>query len=214
MVASDERGRPLLRRRESEGGTLVARARAGDASAFRALFEREAPPVRRFLRDLLRDAEAADEATQETFVRAHRSLSVLRDEEKVLPWLLGIARNVFHEELRRRRHRVLPAASELARGDDDQPSRGGAGDAGVALVDDAPSPEALLIGREADAQLDRALASLGEERRAALLLRIDHHLDYDEIREVMGWTLAKVKNEIHRARLELRVRLLPYLGGK
>lgn len=187
---------------------LVARARAGDGAAFRRLFERHGPAVRRFLRDLLRDEVAADEATQETFVRAFHHLGQLREDQKVLAWLLGIARNVSYEELRRRRHQgVLPGA-EGREGDDGEEVP-----AAREPVDGGPSPETLLLGHEADRQLAAALAELGEERRAALLLRLDHQLDYDEIRMVMGWSLAKVKNEIHRARLELRARLLPYLGG-
>ena len=178
------------------GQGVVERARSGDALAFRSLFELHAPAVRRFLRDLLRDQEAADEATQETFVRAHGRLVALQDDAKVLPWLLGIARFVFMEELRTRRHRAPELAADLA---------------GSLLKDRAPSPEGVLMGREADRLLAEALARLPEERRAALVLRTDHGLDYEEIREVMGWTLAKVKNEIHRARLELRESLAGWL---
>jgi RNA polymerase sigma-70 factor (ECF subfamily) len=171
---------------------LAARARAGDSNAFRMIFERHAPAVRRFLYDLLRSDDAADEGTQETFVRAHRRLSSLREDEKLRPWLFGIARHVFHETLRARRPRPLAV--------NDQPP--------------VPSPETLLMGHEADRVLADALSHLGEERRAALLLRIDHGLDYEEIRAIMGWSLPKVKNEIHRARLELRVRLEKYVGGR
>ena len=186
---------------------LVARARAGDPAAFRRLFERHGPAVRRFLRDLLRDAAAADEATQETFVRAFHRLGQLREDQKILAWLLGIARNVCHEELRRRRHQgFLAEAREGDEGEEMPVAREPA--------DGGPSPETLLLAHEADQQLAAALATLGEDRRAALLLRLDHQLDYEEIRMVMGWSLAKVKNEIHRARLELRARLLPYLGGQ
>src|SRR5579872_4206344 len=71
-------------------GALVRRAREGDAKAFRQIFERHAPPVRRFLLDLLGDVAAADEATQETFVRAHGRLSTVRDTDKLLSWLFGI----------------------------------------------------------------------------------------------------------------------------
>jgi RNA polymerase sigma-70 factor (ECF subfamily) len=173
---------------------LLARARDGDAAAFRAIFDRHGAGVRRFLCDLLRDRESADEATQETFVRAHTRLHTLREGEKLQPWLFGIARHVFHEARRVRRHREpLPSL---------QP------------IDPGPTPEAVLLGREADRALADALATLSEERRAALLLRIDHGLDYEEIREVMGWTLPKVKNEIHRARLELREKLGEYIGGR
>jgi RNA polymerase sigma-70 factor, ECF subfamily len=61
--------------------------------------------------------------------------------------------------------------------------------------------------------LDGAIADLTEERRAALLMRIDHGLGYSEIASAMGWSLQKVKNEIHRARLQLRRSLAGYLEG-
>jgi RNA polymerase sigma-70 factor (ECF subfamily) len=175
---------------------LLERASAGDPAAFRLLFDRHAPAVRRFLRDLLGDDAIADEGTQETFVRAHRGLHTIREDGKVLSWLFGIARNVSREQLRARR-RLVPVGEAMV----DRPA------------DPSLTPEAMLLGREADRALARALAHLSEERRAALLLRIDHGLDYDEIRGVMGWSLAKVKNEIHRARLELRSRLMKYVGG-
>ena len=172
------------------------RAGAGDASAFRILFERHAPAVRRFLRDLHKDETAADEGTQETFVRAHRRLSSLRQADRLLPWLLGIARNIFLEQVRSRR-KSTPLRDHEA---EEQ-------------VDDAPTPEGALLGREADEVLQQALSRLPEQRSAVLALRLDHGLGYEEIATVMGWSLAKVKNEIHRARLQLRSQLTCYVGG-
>jgi RNA polymerase sigma-70 factor (ECF subfamily) len=173
---------------------LIERARAGDPRAFRSIFVEHAPAVRRFLRDLLGDLVSADEATQETFVRAHGRLLSVRDSDRLFPWLLGIARNVFLEELRRRR-------------------RIGGEPPGDETIDRAPDPEAVLLGAEADRVLGSALDGLGTDRRTALLLRIDHELGYEDIAQVMGWTPAKVKNEVHRARLELRASLAEYLGG-
>ena len=177
---------------------VLSRAQAGEAEAFRVIFDRHAPAVRRFLGDVLRDEAAADEATQETFVRAHARLSTLHDETKLLAWLVGIARFVFLEQVRR------PKGAELA--GDDGPS--------PAEVDRAPTPEAALLSREADSVLDSALGTLSAERRAALVLRLDQGLGYGEIAQAMGWPLQKVKNEIHRARLQLRERLAAYLEGK
>ena len=174
---------------------LLSRARAGDGRAFRVIFDREAPGVRRFLGDLLRDDAAADEGTQETFVRAHQRLPTLSGAEKLQGWLMGIARMVFMEQLRRKR-RDGPRF-------EDEPLQ----------VDRAPTPEAALLTGEADQVLDAALKDLSEDRRAALLMRLDHGLGYDEIAAAMGWTLQKVKNEIHRARLQLRARLSTYLEG-
>jgi RNA polymerase sigma factor (sigma-70 family) len=176
---------------------LLSRARAGDAEAFRVIFDREAPGVRRFLGDLLRDDVAADEGTQETFVRAHNRLGTLEEPGKLQGWLFGIARMVFFEQIRRRRRNGPPIDPA-----DDAPQ-----------VDRAPSPEALLLSAESDRMLDGAIAGLTEERRAALLMRIDHGLGYSEIASAMGWSLQKVKNEIHRARLQLRRSLAGYLEG-
>jgi len=189
------------RRAVSIEHALVMRAQRGDPRAFRMIFDRHAVNVRRFLFDLLRDAHAADEATQETFVRAHSALSGLREDAKLRSWLLGIARNVFYERLRQRKRRGY--AAELT---DEVSAR--------LDVGNAPSPEDQLLRREADEMLGRALAAITEERRAALLLRLDHGLGYNEIATTMGWNLAKVKNEIHRARLQLRASLEQYLGDK
>jgi RNA polymerase sigma-70 factor (ECF subfamily) len=174
---------------------LLLRARAGDPEAFRVIFDRESPGVRRFLGDLLRDDAAADEATQETFVRAHQRLSTLEQAGRLQGWLFGIARMVFFEQVRRKR-RDGPVADPA-----EEPAQ----------VDRAASPEAVLLSAESNRLLDDALRALSEDRRSALLMRIDHGLGYGEIASAMGWTLQKVKNEIHRARLQLRSSLAGYL---
>ncbi len=178
---------------------LLARARKGDPVAFRTLFERHAPAVWRFLRDLFRDDAAADEATQETFVRAHGGLGALRDDERLTSWLLGIARHIYLES-RRTRGTHLDIASE-----ESEPL--------LEAALPSPTPEDLLLDRELEGLLAEALAELREERRSALLLRIDHGLAYEDIAQVMGWSLPKVKNEIHRARLQLRERLAAHVGN-
>src|SRR5579863_4125679 len=63
--------------------SLVIRVRGSDRAAFRVIFDRCAPAVYRLLRDLLRDHASADEATQETFVRAYRRLDSIRDDDRV-----------------------------------------------------------------------------------------------------------------------------------
>lgn len=183
--------------RTSDGGPdTAAELRLDDPRQFRAFFEAHSKKVWRFLRDILGDDAAADEATQETFVRAHARRDQLRDKERLVPWLFGIARHVSWEHSRaRRRTDPLPDALDT-----------------LENPDPAPSPEARMLTDEADRHLATALAELGEERRTALVLRIDHGLGYDEIAQVMGWPLHKVKNEIHRARLQLRTRLSEYLG--
>jgi RNA polymerase sigma-70 factor, ECF subfamily len=198
-----EKAERIAAERQGEA-LLVRRAHARDAAAFRALYERHAPGVWRFLRELLRDESAADEATQETFVRAHARLDSLRDEERLASWLLGIAR---HVSLEARRARGSAALFDVPADEEE-------GQAVIEAVLPTPTPEELLLDRELEGLLDEALALLSEGRRAALLLRLEHGLAYEDIAQVMGWNLPKVKNEIHRARLQLREQLAGHVGGR
>ncbi len=172
----------------------MRRAQLGDATAFRWLFDRYASSVRRFATDLLRNADAADECTQETFVRAHRQLASLREPDKWKSWLFSTAHFVAREHRRK---------SQRTTSDENAPEQ----------VDRALDPESALLGREADHLIDNALATLSEDRRAALLLRIDHGLGYEPIAQIMGWSLSKAKVEVHRARLSLRELVGAYVEG-
>jgi RNA polymerase sigma-70 factor (ECF subfamily) len=171
-----------------------------DATARRdlaLLYERHAPRVQRFLRDVLGDDALAWDATQETFARAFGHPAILKDGEHAAPWLFGVARNVSFE-LRRARFRagrvIASENGELER----------------AKAKPGACPEAEYLGREALRVIDAALLRLSEDRRAVLLLRLDHGLAYDQIAELMGWTLAKVKIEIFRAREVLRETMAEY----
>ncbi len=172
-----------------------------DRATLAAVYGDLAPRVHRFLRDLLGDATLAADATQETFVRAFRRVETLPPGTRLVGWVFGVARNVSLEA-RRARGRARRAF------DDD------ASQAGVEAMADtrARSPEAELLDREALRVVARALAQLSEDRRAALLLRCDHGLAYDEIARAMGWSLAKTKVEIHRAREVLRATYAEWNG--
>jgi RNA polymerase sigma-70 factor (ECF subfamily) len=179
----------------------VVRAQGGDSRAFRALFDRHAPSVHRFLRDLLGDPSGAEEATQETFVRAYHHLTALRGGDRFRPWILGIARNVFREQCRRRRRQLLWSEPRPAE------DEGEGGEAESAHAAEGRTPEALLLLREETDRLAAALQTLTDDRRAVLLLRFDHGLPCAEVASLLGWSVPKVKVEVHRARAQLRAAL-------
>ncbi len=174
---------------------VAAREEAGLAR----IYAEHAGGIRRFLHGLLGCPVAADDATQETFSRAFRRIDTLRDGERVAPWLFGIARNVSLEARKARRR----SGQHLLR----------EGDEAERQDLSTPSPEAELLGREAVTIVERAMGRLSEDRRAALLLRLDHGLAYEDIAQMLGWSLAKAKVEIHRARAVLREELAAYRGG-
>jgi RNA polymerase sigma-70 factor (ECF subfamily) len=175
-------------------------AQCGQAT-LEGLYPELAPKVYRFQNDLLGDPALARDATQETFVRAFRRVAELGAGARLAPWVFGIARNVSLElrKARGRGRRVLVDPGDTS--PDDAPDRA------------ARTPEAQLLDREAVRVVATALERLAEDRRAALLLRFDHGLAYEDIARVMGWSLAKTKVEIFRAREVLRATLDEYRGG-
>jgi len=160
-------------------------------STDREMYDRHAPAVLRFLRDVLGNLSDAQDGLQETFLRAFARPEALARAKHPRAWLLGIARNVSLEQRRRRgRTRDLCLAVEQVR------SHANGAD-----------PESALIGRETARCLERTLKQLSEPRRVVLLLRVDHGLSYGQIAEIMGWSVAKAKVVVHRARHELRAAL-------
>lgn len=183
-----------------ERAVPLVRDRDRDDAEFAALYAQHGGRIHRFLRDLLGDTALAADATQETFVRAFRQRAAFEVGRSIAPWLFGIARNVSLE-MRRARFRarrvISPANDE---GDAPEPHTAG-------------SPESDLLGREALRIVEAAVEQLSDDRRAMLLLRLDHGLSYDEIAQLMGFSVAKVKVEIHRAREVLRETMARYESG-
>jgi RNA polymerase sigma-70 factor (ECF subfamily) len=179
---------------------LVERARGGDAEAFRAIFNRYGRPVLAFIDHLLADRTRSEECLQETFVRAYRRLASMRDEELLESWLFGIARNVVREAIRAK-YRTPPTI-----GLDEPASR--------ALEASHSAADERLIGSELELHVRRALAALTADQRAVFVLKLFHAMSYRDISRITGASIGKLKTDLHRARLEMRRRLGPYLGAE
>ena len=178
--------------------TPIARARRGDPEAFRLLFERYSRPVISFVFDMVSDRALAEDLTQETFVRAYRHLGALREEEKFSTWLFSIAKNVAREHLRSGERRATKI--EL----DDESV--------LELRDERQTPAGELLDKELNAVVRRALGALDEDKRLVFALKIFQQRSYEEIVEITGFSLPKVKTDLHRARAEMRRRVGPYMG--
>jgi len=175
---------------------LIVRARGGDHEAFRLLFERYSKPMLSFIHDLVGERDLAEELTQETFVRAYHKLTELRDDTKFATWLFGIGRNVSREALRSRTTRPRASACEES-----------------SMLDweaGGHSPADQLFGKELTSAVNAALRALDEDKRTVFILRIFQQRSYGEIMAITGFSLAKVKTDLHRARIEVRQRIRPY----
>lgn len=177
---------------------LVARARGGDDEAFRLIFERYARPIISFIYDMVGERELAEDLTQETFVRAYKNLSALREEARLSTWLFGIAKNVARESLRAR-HR-------------DERNVGIDETSVLDLSDGQTSPAGQLLDKELNGVIQAALGSLDEDKRLVFTLKVFQQRSYEEIAEITGFSIPKLKTDLHRARAEMRRRISPYLG--
>ena len=177
---------------------LIAHAQQGDHEAFRLIFDRYSRPVISFIYDMVSDRELAEELTQETFVRAYRNLGTMRAETKLSTWLFGIARNVARESLRSRvrdRHNLdLEDKSVLQ------------------LSGSEVAPVDQFLNKELSGVIERALAALDENKRLVFTLKVFQQRTYEEIAEITGFSIGKLKTDLHRARSEMRKRIRPYLG--
>lgn len=177
---------------------LVNRVCQGDQEAFRLIFERYSRPVIGFIYDMVSNRELAEELAQETFVRAFRGIQGMNRETKLSTWLFGIARNVARESLRARvrANRQIDLEDESV----------------MDLSDNKPVPVDRLLSKELNELIRRALEALDEDKRLVFTLKVFHQCSYEEIAEITGFSMAKLKTDLHRARAEMRRRIRPYAG--
>lgn len=177
---------------------LIRRARTGDHDAFRLIFERYARPVLSFIYDLVGHRDLAEELAQETFVRAYKGLKNIRDDTRLSSWLFGIGRNVAREAIRTR----LKENKDCL--DLDFSDVGVADDVQISPVQD-------LLNKEMSAAMHSALALLDEDWRTIFVLKIFQQCSYQEIADITGFSLSKIKTDLHRARLQVRRKMRPFV---
>jgi RNA polymerase sigma-70 factor (ECF subfamily) len=146
------------------------------------------------------DESEADEVAQEVFLRAWRGLPRFQERARFSTWLYRIAFN----EAQRRLARRPPAQAETDLGREDP----------ALALPASPhlGPEARTLDLEFERVLERALARLPEEWRAAVVLRDIEGLSTEEAAEVVGVRQAAFKSRLHRGRMQLRALLEPYLA--
>jgi RNA polymerase sigma-70 factor, ECF subfamily len=177
----------------------VARARAGDAEAFRVLVERYSPLVYRVAYRLTGSENDADDVVQETFLRAYRRLDLFEDRSQLGSWLYRIASNCAYDALRQRaRHekRLEAAGDEDDAGQDRFPS-------------EDPSPERLVFGSEVRRSVETVMARLSPAERSAFVLRHFEGFSIEEIGRTLDLDKSATKHSIFRAVQKLRRALAP-----
>lgn len=166
----------------TEDRTLLERIRRGDTSGAADLFERYAPGLLRFADRMLSDRSAAEEVTQEVFVKVISRAHQYDGRAEVSSWLFAIAANACRDRRRRERRAPVVALEAIP-----EPPQKGEG------------IEGALLHRERRDVVRRALGNLSEEQREALVLARYHGMPYAEIARTLGISVGAVKTRIFRA---------------
>ncbi len=179
---------------------LVARAQKGEQDAYGELVRRHHAPILVLCVSMLGDREEADDAAQEAFVKAYRSLSRFQRDCAFSTWMYRIASNHCLDRLRRRaRERSESLEAVLEAG----------GDAAEAVMPALPSATQAL--EDADL-VERALACLPPDYRLILTLRETQGLDYHELTQTLDCSLDAVKTRLKRARRLFEEKVRHLLG--
>jgi RNA polymerase sigma-70 factor (ECF subfamily) len=178
----------------SSEAELIASAQYGDRNAFSELVRVHAQGVLNVSYRLCGDAQLAEDAAQETFLRAWQNLSAYRPQTSLRNWLFRIAVNAATDMIRKER-RILPNDIE-----------------DLSLTDDRPGIESQVSQQEKTALVQRAVLSLPDASRAVLVLREYEGLSYHEISSTLDIPVGTVMSRLNYARTLLKAKLEPQLS--
>jgi RNA polymerase sigma-70 factor (ECF subfamily) len=198
---------PAATKRVSEAeAKLIDRARQGDALAFRAIMERHNQRLYRVARALLRDESEAEDAVQESYLRAFSGLSGFSSEASISTWLTSIVINECLGRKRKQRPSVpLDTVQSL--------EVSGAQIIRFPGMNANSDPERSAARIEIRKLLESSIDALPEAFRIVFVMRDVEELSIEETAAVLGIRPPTVKTRLHRARLMLRAALQDQLAS-
>ncbi|NIR25463.1 MAG: sigma-70 family RNA polymerase sigma factor [Gammaproteobacteria bacterium] len=165
-------------------------ARGGNKESFGKLMEAYQSPVFNLAYRMLSNADEAEQAAQEAFIRAWTRLDSYNPQHKFSTWLLSITSNYCIDLIRKRRKQLLSIDGPLP----PHPAL---------TSEQAIGPEAQAVEGEQQEVVQSLLETLPEDYREAVVLRYWYDMSYDEIAEVMQTTVSAIKSRLFRARRQL-----------
>jgi RNA polymerase sigma-70 factor (ECF subfamily) len=189
--------------RDDSDESLMLRYVAGETRAFEVLVQRHRRPIFNFVLRYVRDPSAAEDVTQDCFLRVVRSADAYVKDAKFTTWLYTIARNLCVDASRRGKHRNM-ASLDAPIGED----------GGATKLDRVASGglnvDRQVISTELGARMQHAISELPDEQREIFLLREVSDLQFNEIAEIVGIPENTVKSRMRYALEKLREALAEY----
>jgi len=185
-------------------GELIARIIGGEKELFHELVRPYERMVYLTVFSILKNETDAEDAAQEAVINAYRHLDSFRAESKFSTWLTTIAINEGRKRLRRAKGATFESIDEQEedKGGDYTPAP---------LTDWREIPQNVLERKELREALRKAIAELPDKYRQVFILRDLEGFSTEDTAQMLGISIATVKVRLHRARMMLQKRLVPFL---
>jgi RNA polymerase sigma-70 factor (ECF subfamily) len=181
----------------------AARAKAGDADAFRVLVERHSRPLFRLAFRMTRNEQDAEDIVQDTFLRAYRRIGKFDERASFGTWLYRITVNCSLDLVRARKRRSEqsgPANPEME-------------DAVQLLPASGPTPDRMAMSGEARQRIAEAMEELSASERTAFVLRHFEGMGIEDVSRVLGCRPGAARHCVFRAVQKLRRALEPLVSA-
>jgi RNA polymerase sigma-70 factor (ECF subfamily) len=186
----------------SDDLNIINRFKNGDVSAFEVVVLKYQNRIYNLCRHMLGNAQDAEDAAQDSFIKAYRNLRNFTPDSSLYTWLYRIAVNTCLDYKKR------PFFESLFKSSDE-------GEEFIALdLPDELSPERLYESKQIGQALQMALKKLSPKLRTVIILKEMEGLSYEEISQVMDISMGTVKSRISRARDELKVLMKKFTEQK
>jgi RNA polymerase sigma-70 factor (ECF subfamily) len=185
---------------------FVAKARLGDADAFRALVERHGRPLFRLAFRMTGNQHDAEDVVQESFLRAWRQLGKFDERASFGTWLYRIATNCSLDVIRSRKRRSKQEAGpEAGLSEMEDPV--------LSLPSGDPTPDRLAMSGQVRECVAEAMNELSASERTAFVLRHFEGMRIEDVSRVLGCQPGAAKHSVFRAVQKLRRALEPLVSG-
>ncbi len=166
---------------------VIHQAHQGSQEAFTQLVEAYQRPVYNLCFRMLGDLYEAEDAAQETFLRAYKNIQKYNIDRPISTWLLSIAAHFCIDQLRKKRMGMISM--------DTTPY--------IDPPDGSPTPEVWMFNKEEQRRVQALLQTLNPHDRAAIVMYYWYDFSYDEIAHSLSLTSSAVKSRLHRARMSM-----------
>lgn len=182
--------------------TAVARARAGDADAFRVLVERHSRPLFRLAYRMTGNEQDAEDVVQETLLRAYRKIGDFDDRASFGTWVHRIAVNCSLDLVRARQRRSEQSGSPHPE----------ASDPIQTLPASDPAPDRIAMSEQARSRIAEAMQELSPSERTAFVLRHFEGMGIEDVSRILGCRAGAARHCVFRAVQKLRRALEPLVS--